>query len=155
MSKRTIIKRFRQTSHPRKNLSLTQDAKNRMKSEGRVVPDVNPEAVYKELLNYFDPYDVGLDIGYKEIRHVPNRDAVNSLCFKWNKKPKYAEIDTFGMKLWKQSLRDKDREIYKTKFNSEKVYEHMTKQKKWYYLPVLNLISQVFKDAFLIFPIQK
>ena len=62
---------FRRISHPRQNLILPPEAINHLKSKDKPIPAVNPEAVYMELLNYFDPYDVGLDIGHKKIGSHP------------------------------------------------------------------------------------
>ncbi len=133
MQKKKKIKRFRRISHPRKDLKLSEDYIEYIKFYNKSLPDVNPEAVYMEFLNYFDPYDVGLDTGNKAIRHVPDRDTINSRCFRWVKRPKNTETDSFIKKLWKDSIISKDDEAADIKINPKKVYEHITKQKKWYY----------------------
>lgn len=126
-------KYFRQVSHPRENLELSQESIDYLKSKGKSIPAVNPVAVYKELLNYFDQYDVGLDIGNKKIRHSPDRDKANQVYFIWNKKPSNYDADIFSRKSWNKYQKSKNVEISNTKFNLNKVGEHITKQKKWYY----------------------
>ena len=133
MSKKKQSKRFRRISHPRKNLELSDEYKNILRFRGEVVPYVSHGAVHTELLNYVDPYDVGLDIGNKAIRHVPSRDKVNTIFFDCDKKPDNYTTDKDIKKRWDSYVYYKQKEIDNTKFNADKVRSHITKQKKWYW----------------------
>lgn len=123
------FKRFRKISHPRNDLTLSDEYIDYLNFKKKKVPLVRQGAIYDELLNYFDPYDVGLDLGNKQIRHTLKRDEANNLFFHWEKVPKNHKKG----KKWYHYNELKIKEINQKKLNAQKIYEHITQQKKWYW----------------------
>ena len=123
---------FRRISHPRKKLQFGQDSIDYLNSKKRIVPNVSPYAVSMELSNYYDPFNTGLDIGGKKIRHSENRADYNKIYFSWEKKPPESETNRFKKRSWREYCRCKNKKINDTKFNVEKVYNHITRQKLIY-----------------------
>ena len=134
-------KHFRRISHPRKKLQLHPDGIAYLKSKNRIVPDVSPYAVFMELSNYYDPYDTGLDLGEKEIRHSEYRSEYNKIFFTRQKKPSNYDTCSFTRRSWNQYFRHNNKKINKTKFNVDKVNEHITEQKILY--GTMNPFSRV------------
>ena len=133
MSKGSDSKFFRQISHPRNNLTLSDEAIDYLKSKGKAIPPINPDALHRELLNYVDPYDTGLDIGNKEIRHSLNKKKRNALFFSNTKKPADYDCDPISRRLWNRFQYNTQSEINKNKFNPTIAYKHCLQEKLYYY----------------------
>lgn len=119
--------RFRRIAHPRHHLTYCEEYIEHLKSKRKKVPSVNHGTVCAELQNYFDPYDVGLDLGNKEIRHHLKREKANKIFFQWDKLPKDQK------KKWYSHNKHQIAEVGQKKFNAKMVYEHITLKRKWYW----------------------
>jgi hypothetical protein len=122
---------FRRIIHPRKKLSYSPEEHQFCMNKYGVCPNVSAEAVTMELLNYYDPYDTGIDIGQKEIRHSARCTILNAVFFSsWNKYNPTS--DPYLNSINRSELNYRRNVVAETKLNTDKVYDHITKQKTIY-----------------------